>query len=187
MKSPLYSFVLQFAISASALAAAILFVVTAAAWTGPTAAPPNGDVPPPLNAGPVGQVKQGGLGVTNLVADQMCFGADCRTGWSGTANGSAPELIWSGSLGDSASNSLISGKHFSDYASLAFIASGMGSFQDVATVSYSLFIAKSSKFLGMETFSGDDSGHIGVKYIDDTHFATDSDRGGTLVEIWGLR
>ena len=41
------------------------------AWTGPTASAPNGNIPLPLNAGTVNQVKDAGLGVTNLVADTV--------------------------------------------------------------------------------------------------------------------
>ena len=37
-----------------------------AAWTGPTQAPPDGNVPAPINVGTTGQVKNGGLGVDTL-------------------------------------------------------------------------------------------------------------------------
>lgn len=36
------------------------------AWTGPTAAPPNGNVAVPINVGSTDQVKNGGLGVNSL-------------------------------------------------------------------------------------------------------------------------
>ena len=40
--------------------------VAYAAWTGPTEAPPNGNVPAPINVGTTGQVKNGGLGLNTL-------------------------------------------------------------------------------------------------------------------------
>lgn len=51
-------------------------------WTGPTQSAPNGNVPEPINVSAVNQVKSGGLGVTNLVADNICFGTDCKNSWS---------------------------------------------------------------------------------------------------------
>lgn len=60
--------------------------VYSATWIGPTATAPGDNTPEPLNKGSVGQVKTGGLGVTNFVADQICFGADCRAGWSSVAS-----------------------------------------------------------------------------------------------------
>ena len=44
-----------------------LFVaVAAAAWTGPTSGPPNGNVAAPLNVGSINQLKDGNLGVNGL-------------------------------------------------------------------------------------------------------------------------
>lgn len=44
-----------------------LFVVSViGAWTGPTQAPPNGNVPAPVNVGSVSQIKNGSLGVNSL-------------------------------------------------------------------------------------------------------------------------
>lgn len=39
------------------------------AWTGPTAAPPGGNVPAPINVGSVSQVKAGGLWAASFGAD----------------------------------------------------------------------------------------------------------------------
>ena len=41
------------------------------AWTGPTSSAPNGNIALPINVSAVNQVKDGGLGVTNLVADTV--------------------------------------------------------------------------------------------------------------------
>lgn len=51
------------------------------AWTGPTATAPNGNTPAPINVSATSQVKSGGLGVTNLVADSLCLGINCITSW----------------------------------------------------------------------------------------------------------
>ena len=59
----------------------VIGVATAYAWTAPTQSPPNGNVAAPINVGAVDQVKAAGLGVTNLIANQICFGADCRSAW----------------------------------------------------------------------------------------------------------
>lgn len=53
----------------------------AATWSGPTATPPGGNVPAPLNVGTVNQVKSGGIGATSVVADRFCLGASCITSW----------------------------------------------------------------------------------------------------------
>ena len=45
---------------------AFLSFTLVAAWTGPTQAPPDGNVPAPINVGTTGQVKNGGLGVDTL-------------------------------------------------------------------------------------------------------------------------
>jgi hypothetical protein len=41
-------------------------IAVAYAWSGPTAAPPNGNVAAPINVGSTDQVKSGGLGVNSL-------------------------------------------------------------------------------------------------------------------------
>jgi hypothetical protein len=48
--------------------AAVLFVAASvvAAWAGPTQAPPNGNVPAPINVGTIDQIKDGGIGVNSL-------------------------------------------------------------------------------------------------------------------------
>lgn len=71
------------------------------AWTEPSQAPPGGNVSAPLNAGPTGQSKEGGLilntgGAANgLIVQQgtstfngnVCIGVACRNTWpSGTLN-----------------------------------------------------------------------------------------------------
>lgn len=59
------------------------------AWQEPAQAPPDGNVPAPLNAGATGQSKAGGLilntsGAPNgLIVDKgnLCLGDDCRSEW----------------------------------------------------------------------------------------------------------
>jgi hypothetical protein len=81
MSSTFTQFVRQFTVLAAALTLALGFSLIATAWTGPTGTPPNDNAAPPINVGANSQVKAGGLGVTNLVADQLCFGADCKSSW----------------------------------------------------------------------------------------------------------
>ena len=62
------------------------------AWQEPTQAPPQGNVPAPLNVGPDGQSKAGGLilntggGANALIIDKgkICIGTDCRDKWPET-------------------------------------------------------------------------------------------------------
>lgn len=81
-----------------------------AAWTGPTATPPNENTSAPINVSATSQVKSGGLGVTNLIADSVtigattntsaitspkfCIGSSCITTWP---SGSGGTLTGSGS------------------------------------------------------------------------------------------
>jgi len=59
------------------------------AWQEPTEAPPEGNVPTPLNVGLESQTKEGGLILNTggaekgLIVDQgsICFGEDCRDSW----------------------------------------------------------------------------------------------------------
>lgn len=44
------------------------------AWTAPSANPPGGNVSAPINTGVAAQVKDGGLGVTNFIADTATIG-----------------------------------------------------------------------------------------------------------------
>lgn len=44
----------------------VLASVIALAWTGPTSAPPNGNVSAPINVGTTDQIKNAGLGVNAL-------------------------------------------------------------------------------------------------------------------------
>lgn len=55
------------------------------AWSGPTSAPPNGNVAPPINVGTANQVKNGGLSLNTLAV----FGNGILTGNFGI-NNSAP-------------------------------------------------------------------------------------------------
>ena len=50
------------------------------AWTGPTATPPENNIPAPLNVGDNIQVKSGGLGVTAFVADVAVIISSLRIG-----------------------------------------------------------------------------------------------------------
>ncbi len=79
-----------------------------AAWSGPTATPPNENTSAPINVSATSQVKSGGLGVTNLVADSVtvggtvntsavtapkfCIGTSCITAWSVASNPSVVTL-----------------------------------------------------------------------------------------------
>ncbi len=68
---------------------AIAFYVVA--WQEPSQVPPGGNVPTPLNVGPTGQSKSGGLilntggAVNGLIIDKgnLCLGSDCRSSWPG--------------------------------------------------------------------------------------------------------
>ncbi|MDZ4226934.1 MAG: hypothetical protein U1D26_00480, partial [Patescibacteria group bacterium] len=53
------------AITAS-VATILLFAFSVSAWTGPTASPPNGNVPAPVNVGTTDQVKNASLGLNGL-------------------------------------------------------------------------------------------------------------------------
>lgn len=65
-----------------------------AAWSGPTANPPNAGVSTPINVSSVNQVKNGSLGVNSLsvfgdgliqrdmTATEFCLGNSCITSWS---------------------------------------------------------------------------------------------------------
>lgn len=76
---------------------ALLFIVGFAvyAWTEPTSAPPGGNVATPLNVGPTGQSKAGGLilntggAVDALIIDRgnVCIGGVCRPDWPSTDAG----------------------------------------------------------------------------------------------------
>ena len=66
---------------------AVAFYVIA--WQEPSQAPPGGNVPAPLNVGPTGQSKSGGLILNTggaeygLIIDKgkVCIGTDCRDKW----------------------------------------------------------------------------------------------------------
>ncbi|MBI2450358.1 MAG: hypothetical protein HYV47_02355 [Candidatus Nealsonbacteria bacterium] len=71
------------------LAVVFLAAFYVVAWREPSQAPPGGNVAAPLNVGPAGQSKEGGLiintgGAANgLIIDKgkLCLGADCRNTW----------------------------------------------------------------------------------------------------------
>lgn len=73
----------------SVLAVSFLTAFYVIAWQEPTQSPPNDNVPAPLNAGPVGQSKAGGLilntgGAENgLIIDKgkICLGTSCISSW----------------------------------------------------------------------------------------------------------
>ena len=84
----------QFVTLFVALGAVVLVASLASAqtWTGPTTAPPGGNVPAPINVGPDSQTKEGslivGVGsdsvvITNggVAANVFCLGLDCITEW----------------------------------------------------------------------------------------------------------
>jgi len=65
------------------------------AWQEPSEAPPGGNVPAPLNTGPIGQSKEGGLilntgdAENGLIIDKgkLCLGTDCISSWSQAGTG----------------------------------------------------------------------------------------------------
>jgi hypothetical protein len=61
-----------------------------AAWTAPTSAAPAGNVEAPVNTGVANQIKAGGLGVGNFVADA---GAILGNFIIGTQNNQTPEYL----------------------------------------------------------------------------------------------
>ena len=71
------------------LTIAFLAVFYVVAWTEPGQTPPQGNVPAPINVGPTGQSKAGGLilntggAVNGLIIDKgnLCLGTDCRSSW----------------------------------------------------------------------------------------------------------
>ncbi|KAB2937848.1 MAG: hypothetical protein K8F92_16440 [Hyphomicrobium sp.] len=64
------------------------------AWTGPTSAPPNGNVSPPVNVGATDQVKNGGLAINALaVFGNAIFSGASRYLNFGTSAGSAGYAI----------------------------------------------------------------------------------------------
>ena len=92
--------------SAKVLAIALVLSVGvqyAFAWTGPTQAPPSGNTSAPINVSATSQVKSGGLGVTNFLADSVtvgasvnsaaitspkfCIGSSCITAWPSAGSG----------------------------------------------------------------------------------------------------
>ncbi|MEK7509773.1 MAG: hypothetical protein AAB605_03610, partial [Patescibacteria group bacterium] len=50
-------------VSLLALVFVLVGIAVVQAWTGPTAAPPNGNVSAPINVGTTDQVKNAGLGI----------------------------------------------------------------------------------------------------------------------------
>ncbi|MBU3969034.1 hypothetical protein KJ991_02355 [Patescibacteria group bacterium] len=75
-----------------------------AAWSGPTANPPSGGIPTPVNVSSINQVKNGGLGVNalsvfgdglfsrDMTANEFCFSdGKCITSWSQLQSTSTPQ------------------------------------------------------------------------------------------------
>lgn len=109
-----------------------IFVITAVhAWSGPSVAPPNGNVDAPVTIGSVEQTKTGGLGIdglltsgvggmigTNIVADKVSLTSRMQIGntneacvpalagglrWTGTAFEGCDGVVW-GPLGTVTNN-----------------------------------------------------------------------------------
>ena len=85
----------------SVICFAVAFYVIA--WQEPTQAPPGGNVPTPINVGPTGQSKVGGLilntgdathdpAPNGLVVEKgnLCLGTDCRDSWPTVGETSLP-------------------------------------------------------------------------------------------------
>jgi len=102
-----------FVLGASLFTAASLVL----AWTGPTSAPPNGNVSPPINVGTTDQVKNAGLGINSLaVFGNSILQAASYLNWGSTSgssgygirdNAGVLEFKNSGSLWNNLSNSVL--------------------------------------------------------------------------------
>src|SRR3989338_8493647 len=61
---------------------ALSFHAIARAFTEPTQAPPQGNVPPPINTGAEAQTRHGALTINSpLVVPTLCIAGDCRSLW----------------------------------------------------------------------------------------------------------
>lgn len=81
MHSDFVKFVRQFSVLTALLTAILSTAFLAIAWTGPTGTPPNNNASPAIHVGATTQIKEGSLGVVDLVADRLCLGADCLDAW----------------------------------------------------------------------------------------------------------
>jgi prepilin-type N-terminal cleavage/methylation domain-containing protein len=110
-----------------------------------------------------------------------------------------PDLIWSGNLGPFGGRtygveSLIAGKKFSDYKELVMIGFSAPVDNPVIGVlgrghmvlPVSIFTAMSDRLFDVQTFSGNDSGTVGIRYITDTSFRWGIYRNARLNQIWGI-
>src|SRR3989344_3971988 len=71
-----------------ALSLALLLAGAVAAWTGPSSAPPNGNVAAPVNVSGTAQVKSGGFWASSVGSDSgYCIGASCITSWPSGGSG----------------------------------------------------------------------------------------------------
>jgi len=84
-------FSLPLSIGAGFVASIVLVAFTVYAWTGPTSAPPNGNVAAPVNVSINSQVKLGGLWATSMGTDSgYCIGSSCITSWAGMVGPQGP-------------------------------------------------------------------------------------------------
>lgn len=77
---------------------AVISILTAnylvfAVFQQPTLPPPDGNVPAPINVGPVYQVKSGDLGLNNLRASSVTLGGVTRSSWP---TGTGISCTWEG-------------------------------------------------------------------------------------------
>ncbi|KKW35336.1 MAG: hypothetical protein UY83_C0010G0004 [Candidatus Adlerbacteria bacterium GW2011_GWA1_54_10] len=71
-----------------ALSLALLLAGAVAAWTGPSSAPPNGNVAAPVNVSGTAQVKSGGFWASSVGSDAgFCIGSSCITSWPADGSG----------------------------------------------------------------------------------------------------
>jgi hypothetical protein len=97
MPSTIKEILFQSAVLAVIFLGALAVVQSTQAWNPPGQGPTGGNATPFLHTGSTNQVKDGPLGVEDLILDQLCIGADCKTGLgvpncqvciaAGTANG----------------------------------------------------------------------------------------------------
>lgn len=87
MKQTISKIVMRSASVVVALAAALVIVAGATAWTPAPASPPANNVWPPLTVGSATEIKSGGAGegvlaLLSIVADRICIGSACHTTWA---------------------------------------------------------------------------------------------------------
>lgn len=115
------------------------------------------------------------------------------------------ELIWQGSVGGGGdraygSESLMTGKRFSDYSRIYIIGNSKFPSNPTADNTAIGITGKVNGYIpvfqmkdkpgylfDIQTFSGDDSGSVGIQYINERRFRWGTFRGGNLNEIWGVK